>query len=149
MPTEQSTKDKSQLLVTEIELAFNTINKPRVTSDLEWEWDAKHQVILTHFARNFAQDILTVVERNLPDTWHNKNIKKAPKALREQLSPYGKLSTEQKILTMSATDESPGLIVIWWPWGHGNTYSLRIGLLDTQYDLANHAPQSWWQRLFD
>ena len=149
MPTEQSTKAKSQLLVTEIELAFNTINQPRVTSDLEWEWDAKHQVILTHFARNFAQDILTVIERNLPDTWHNKNIKKAPKALSEQLSPYGKLSTEQKILTMSATDESPGLIVIWWPWGHGNTYSLRIGLLDTHYDLANHAPQSWWQRLFN
>ncbi|GLX82673.1 hypothetical protein [Thalassotalea eurytherma] len=148
MPTEQSTKDKSQLLVTKIELAFNTINQPRVTSDLEWEWDAKHQVILTHFARNFAQDILTVVERNVPDTWHSKNIKKAPNSLREQFTPYGKLSTEQKIFTMSATKESPGLILIWWPWGHGNTYSLRIGLLDTQYDLANHAPQPWWQRLF-
>ncbi|QOL25314.1 hypothetical protein LP316_13585 [Thalassotalea sp. LPB0316] len=147
MPQEQLTKDHCQSLISAVESVFNKINQPRVTADLAWEWDDKHQVLLTHFARNFAPDIQALVAKELPEHWHVNNFKSAPRILREQLIRYGKLSKGQHYYTKSATDDCPALIAIWWPWGHGSTYSLRFGLLEHSYDLGQMAEPSIWHRL--
>jgi len=70
------------------------------------------------------------------EEWDKKSIKKAPKTIKEELGELANLSKEQLIFTRPANNETPAIAVIWWPWGHGATYSMRIKLLATNYDDA-------------
>ncbi len=147
MPQEQATLTHCKFLISAVEETFNTINQPRVTADLEWQWDEKNQILLTHFARNFAEPIQQVVKEQLPEHWQSNNIKKAPSSLYKQLKSYGKLTKDQCIFTRVQTDESPALIAVWWPWGHGSTFSLRIGILDEDYEVNDIGANGFWSNI--
>lgn len=60
------------------------------------------------------------------------------------------LTKEQLIFTRPASDETPAIAIIWWPWGHGATYSMRIKILTTDYDdvALQQAQASLIKRLF-
>ena len=123
-------------------------------SDLIWHWDDRLSVLLTEFAQNKSEDVITILRDVFAHEWDKKNIKKAPKDLKTQLGDLISLSKDQKIFTLPATDESnPTTVAIWWPWGHGGTYSLRLMLLDESYEF--HLPDnsranfvSFFKRLF-
>lgn len=141
MNDHQKTQAYCQSTINVVEDCFNQINQPRVTKDLAWEWDEKHRVVLTHFARNFADGIAVALEEHFADLWTAKTINRAPTQLKSQLLQYGKLSKTQKIFTMPASEDTPALVAIWWPWGHGNTFSLRLGVLEHDYDITqSHQP---------
>jgi len=101
---------------------------------LNWRWEESRQVMLSEFANGKAEQTLAVLRSNFTDEWDRKNIKKAPKALRDQLGELSKLSKEQKLFTRPATAQQPATIAIWWPWGHGATLSLRLTILKNNYE---------------
>ena len=68
------------------------------------------------------------------EEWSNKNIKKSPQAIKDELGELAKLTKEQLIFTRPATVDTPALAILWWPWGHGATYSIRIKILSVNYD---------------
>jgi len=103
---------------------------------LNWRWEESRQVMLSEFANGKAEQTLAVLRNNFADEWDRKNIKKAPKALRDQLGDLSKLSKEQKLFTRPATAQQPATLAIWWPWGHGATLSLRLTILKSNYEYT-------------
>jgi hypothetical protein len=55
--------------------------------------------------------------------WTMKSIDAAPQALREMCDKTGGLREGQRLL--AGTQDS--LFGLWWPWGNGQTITLRIG----------------------
>ena len=112
---------------------FNIITTP-LGDEISWRWDEDHNALLSEFSWEKKDRILTILRRLFSEEWHRKNINKAPKTIKDELAELAKLSKEQLIFTRPANDESPALAVIWWPWGHGATYSMRIKILNNNYD---------------
>jgi len=114
---------------------FSTITTP-LGDELTWRWEEKQSALLAEFSWEKKDRILTILRRLLSEEWHKKNIRKAPESLKAELGELANLNKEQLIFTKPATEETPALAVIWWPWGHGATYSMRIKILNSNYDDA-------------
>lgn len=114
---------------------FDTITTP-LGDELNWRWEERLSALLSEFSWEKKERILAVLRELFTEEWDKKSIKKAPKTIKEELGELANLSKEQLIFTRPATNETPAIAVIWWPWGHGATYSMRIKLLATNYDDA-------------
>ena len=101
---------------------------------LSWRWEDKFSVMLSEFSRNKKDKTLAALRLQFQHEWNKKTIKKAPTEIKDHLGPLIKLNKDQLILACPATDSTPAMIVLWWPWGHGGTYSLRLTLLDAPYE---------------
>lgn len=112
---------------------LNSITLP-LGDELSWRWEEKQSVLLTEFSWEKKERMLTILRRLFSEEWHKKNIKKSPASLKSELGELTKLSKEQLIFTKPATGNFPAIAVIWWPWGHGGTYSMRIKILNSNYD---------------
>jgi len=102
--------------------------------NIPWKYEKKFNVMLSEFAQNKSDVVLNYLRNTLTDEWHVKTAKKIPSSLKEQLGDLAKISKNQLILASPATDDSPAIVALWWPWGHGGTYSLRLILLDNSYE---------------
>lgn len=114
---------------------FSTITTP-LGDELTWRWEDKQSALLTEFSWEKKDRILTILRELFSEEWHKKNIKKAPKALKDELAELAILSKQQLIFTRPANAETPAIALMWWPWGHGATYSMRIKILKSNYDDA-------------
>ena len=101
---------------------------------LSWRWEDRFSVMLSEFSRDKKDKTLSALRQQFQHEWDKKTIKKAPQAIKDHLGPLIKLSKDQLILACPATDSTPPIIALWWPWGHGGTYSLRLALLDSPYE---------------
>ncbi len=118
---------------TQQDAQFNIITAP-LGDELNWRWEEQMSALLTEFSWEKKDRILVTLRELLSEEWNNKNIKKAPKSLKDELGELINLNKKQLIFTRPATDETPALAVIWWPWGHGATYSMRIKILTSTYN---------------
>lgn len=114
---------------------FDSITIP-LGDELTWRWDESKSALLTEFSWEKKERILTILRSLFSEEWHKKNIKKSPKALKLELAEYTNLIKEQLIFTKPATADFPAIALIWWPWGHGATYSMRLKILTSNYDEA-------------
>ncbi len=121
------------------ERIFSSVTTP-LGDELKWRWEDKMSALLAEFSWEKKERILKQLRQLFSDEWNKKSIKKAPKALKEELGQLAQLNKEQLVFTRPATENSPALAMIWWPWGHGATYSMRIKVLNINYsaeDIAN------------
>lgn len=102
---------------------------------LTWRWEDNHKSMLSEFARNKKDKTLAILRQQFDHEWTKKSIKSAPKILKEQLGQLTELSKDQILFTRPGSGESPTIIAIWWPWGHGATVSLRLTLVKDSYKL--------------
>ena len=109
---------------------------------LSWRWEDRFSVMLSEFSRNKKDKTLLALRQEFQHEWNKKTIKKAPKEIKDHLGPLIKLSKDQIILACPATETTPAMIALWWPWGHGSTYSLRLALLDTPYEYNEASANS-------
>ena len=109
--------------------------------DLTWRWEDNHKAMLSEFARNKKDNVLTVLRDQFDHEWNKRNIKKAPKALVDQLGELTKLTKDQLLFTIPAFGEQPAMVAIWWPWGHGATVSLRVAPIKSSYVMPENASQ--------
>lgn len=131
------------------ELVFNTVTTP-LGDELTWRWEATNAALLTEFSWEKKDRILALLRELFSEEWNKKSIKKAPKPLKDELGEFTSMSKQQLIFTRPASDDSPALAVIWWPWGHGATYSMRLKVLNINYtsDDINQAQVSLLAKLF-
>ncbi len=115
--------------------------------NITWQYDEKFNGMLSEFAQNKSDVVFANLKPQLIDEWDNKSAKRLPKALKEQLGDLAKVSKNQKILAVPATEELPTMVALWWPWGHGGTYSLRILLLEHSYSNETSEEPPLFQRL--
>ncbi|SEL86460.1 hypothetical protein SAMN05216262_12725 [Colwellia chukchiensis] len=112
---------------------FNSITTP-LGNELTWRWDAEFSALLTEFSWEKKVRVLQVLQQLFSEQWHKGNIKKAPKVLHTELAELAQLNKNQLIFTRRANHKTPALALIWWPWGHGSTYSMRIKILNGNYN---------------
>ena len=113
----------------------------------KWQWEGQREVLLSEFSKDKIEATLAVLREHYCHEWDRKSIKKAPKALKQQLGELAVLYKEQKLFTRPGEDGQPSAVAVWWPWGHGGTYSLRVKLLDETYQYVEAANEP--QGLFD
>lgn len=104
--------------------------------DLKWRFEPRLNAMLCEFSRDKNERIQQGISEHLPHLWDKKSIKKAPKALKDQLGKLAKLSNQQLIFSLPARETTPTLVALWWPWDHGGTYSVRLLALEQGYEIT-------------
>jgi hypothetical protein len=107
---------------------------PLLGDQLNWRWEDRFSVMLSEFSRDKKDNTLVALRQQFQHEWNKKTVKKAPLEIKNHLGPLIKLNKDQLILARPATDSTPAMIALWWPWGHGGTYSLRLAVLDSPYE---------------
>jgi hypothetical protein len=94
-----------------------------------WSWDARFSAVASSFAAAQEPIVRASAVRAFPRGWTTKSIEAAPLELRALAERTGGLRAGQRLL---GGDEAtcPTLFGLWWPWGNGETITLRIGSLD-------------------
>jgi hypothetical protein len=101
----------------ELASAFNGV--------LSWQWDNRFGAVLAEFGVNNKDSIRAILERYLSNTWDSSNIGSAPDAIQKINSHLGKLRSGQLLFTADPKQDA-FIYCAWWPWGNGQTISIRI-----------------------
>jgi hypothetical protein len=92
-----------------------------------WTWDSRLACIASTFSVADEDQARNAAAHALPTTWTEVTMRAASPALKSLADRYGGVRSGQLLLTGS----SYGHVTpfgLWWPWGNGETISMRIGL---------------------
>ena len=93
-----------------------------------WSWDDRFMKALTTFKSTDKETVQFILEKNFGNFWDYKKAKKSPQIIKDIVNSVGGMEKDQ--LIFSSNPESDILLVgNWWPWGSGDTISLRIGMV--------------------
>jgi hypothetical protein len=94
-----------------------------------WSWDPRLQCCTSSFTTEQEPAARTATAMALTTEYTSATIIRAPQALRDVADRAGGVRVGQLVLSCGPV---AGLIVygLWWPWGDGETVSLRVGLAD-------------------
>ena len=92
---------------------------------LKWQWEERNQTLLAEFSVDKKNQVWLVLQQHYTSCWDAKAFKKAPNEIKHQAGNFARLSKDQHLFS---TNVSPydRTMVVWWPWGHGATISIRI-----------------------
>jgi len=90
-----------------------------------WKWDHRFEAFLAEFSADNGYELRAILERDFSKVWDSLNIREAPDIVKMCNNNFGGLRSGQLLFT---TDPSQNVFVFgaWWPWGDGETISLRI-----------------------
>ena len=93
-----------------------------------WKWDHRFEALLAEFSAIDEDEVRAVLERDLSMVWNSSNIREAPNIVQISAGIFGGLRSGQLLFT---SDPSRDVFIFgaWWPWGNGETISLRIASL--------------------
>ena len=92
----------------------------------EWTWDSRFSTVGSSFTLALEPQARASAKHALTREWTVNTLADAPEGLRALAARSGGLRAGQKLL---AGDDDP-LFGLWWPWGNGQTITLRIGCFD-------------------
>ena len=109
-----------------------------------WSWDTRMSCITSSFSIQYEPDARAAAAQALPLEWTQVTLARAPVRLRDLAERTGGVRSGQLVLTGGPLD---GLFAfgLWWPWGNGQTISLRVGLADIE---AEREPYPQFRDLF-
>lgn len=94
---------------------------------LAWKWDDRFNTALAEFDVNDQKDILKIIETHMGDIWDGGNFQKAPEIIQLVIKFFGGLHPGQELYTTNP-ERDDLLLCAWWPWGNGQTISIRLGI---------------------
>ncbi len=94
---------------------------------LTWKWDDHFEAFLTEFTTETQDNVVSILEKHLNMTWDNASIEGAPGIIKSNAKYFGSLRQGQLLFT-TAPESSNHIIAAWWPWGNGQTISVRIAI---------------------
>lgn len=92
---------------------------------LSWEWDGRFSAALAVAKDPQHHEVLALLASHFTFPWDTSNIDQAPERVVALGDSWGGLWPGQRIFTRDP-EEDPLLYAVWWPWGGGGTFSLRI-----------------------
>jgi hypothetical protein len=94
-----------------------------------WSWDPRLLCCTSSFTTEQEPAARTATVIALPNEWTTSTIVRAPQQLRDVVERAGGVRQGQLVLSNGPLN---GLLIygLWWPWGDGETVSLRVGLAD-------------------
>jgi len=96
---------------------------------LKWKWDDRFEALLAEFTLQTQDTVTGVLKKHLRNAWDDKTIKKAPDAVKTSSRYFGNLRKGQLLFT-TAPEDSDQILAVWWPWGDGQSVSVRITVAD-------------------
>jgi hypothetical protein len=107
-----------------------------------WSWDSRLISLASTFTVPYEAQARKAAALALPVEYTSVSIAGAPHEMREVATRTGGLRPGQFLFGGGPTG---GLSAfgLWWPWGDGETISLRVGLIDVE---PGREP---WRRLRD
>ncbi len=90
-----------------------------------WRWDNRFEGFMTEFSTDNEDKFRTILEIDFTKVWYDSNIGEAPDIEQVCNDTFGGLQSGQLLFT---TDPNQDVFICgaWWPWGDGDTISLRI-----------------------
>ena len=102
-----------------------------------WEWDSRFKTVLAQISVKEKDTVEKTLVNYLGTAWDSVTIKKAPESEQRILESLGGMMSGQFFYT-AGLPENGIIFCAWWPWGNGQTISIRLGtnledstLLDT------------------
>ena len=92
---------------------------------LSWKWDSRFDTVLAEFGTDKKNSVRAILDQYLSNTWDSANIGKAPDAVQRINIDLGKLRSGQLLFTSDPRQDT-FIFCAWWPWGDGQTISIRI-----------------------
>jgi hypothetical protein len=92
---------------------------------LAWEWDDRFEAVLATCTTANKEDIQLSLKSLLKTIWDNSNTEDAPDVVLDAISHFGGLMPGQLLFT-SDLNQDILLCCVWWPWGDGETFSIRV-----------------------
>jgi hypothetical protein len=110
-----------------------------------WSWDPRLSCVTSSFTTEQEPAARTATKMALQNEWNAQTIVRAPQQLRDVVERCGGVRQGQLVLS---TGPINGLMVfgLWWPWGDGETTSLRVGLADVD---PNREPYGKFRDVFN
>ena len=96
---------------------------------LSWQWESRFETALAEFSVDNKDKVRAILERYLNIAWDSSSIGKAPDNVQKIASYLGGLRSEQLLFT-SDPNRDAFIFGAWWPWGDGQTISIRIAPSD-------------------
>jgi hypothetical protein len=93
---------------------------------LSWEWDGGFSAALAVAQAPQHTEVLTLLDELFTSSFDHTNIGKARGQVAPLSGQLGGLRPGQKMLSLDPEDD-PLLFALWWPWGGGDRFSLRVG----------------------
>ena len=94
---------------------------------LSWKWDERFQTVLAEFQVDKKDQVLDILKRRLDRMWDISNIEKAPAAVQTIAGSFGGIMPDQLLLSTDP-DREDLVFCAWWPWGNGETVSIRLAI---------------------
>ncbi len=103
-----------------------------------WKWDSRFGTALAEFHVNDKEKVGAILQPYLSAVWNSANISKAPDVVQMVAKHFGGLRAGQVLLS---SDPNKGICLFgaWWPWGDGQTISLRVTPYDTRLSALDMA----------
>lgn len=92
---------------------------------LAWKWDDRFQTVLAEFNVDNKERIHNSLLSRLDRIWDSSNIEKAPVVAQTIISNLGGIMPGQLLYT-SDPGQDALVFCAWWPWGNGETISIRL-----------------------
>jgi hypothetical protein len=92
---------------------------------LAWKWDDRFQTVLAEFNVDNKTLVHNALERRLDRIWDSSHIEKAPEVVQTIIAGFGGIMPGQLLLT-SDPGRDAVVFCAWWPWGNGETISIRL-----------------------
>jgi len=94
----------------------------------KWEWDDRFRAALSPLRLSDSSTAHSLLERSFGTGWSLDSIGAAAPAILRVAESFGGLHPGQELF-VSARGLAVGVCACWWPWGDGETISVRIALL--------------------
>lgn len=95
-------------------------------ADLAWEWDSRFKTALAQINIKEKNAIEAILENYLGTAWDSDTINTAPEKVQRILARLGGLMSGQLFYAVGLAER--GIVFCaWWPWGNGQTISIRLG----------------------
>jgi hypothetical protein len=109
-----------------------------------WSWDPRLLCVTSSFTIEQEPAARKATQLALQEEWTTATIARAPALLRDVVERAGGIRQGQLALSAGPFN---GLLAygLWWPWGDGETISLRVGLADVD---PNREPSGRFRDVF-
>jgi hypothetical protein len=96
---------------------------------LSWKWDDWVGTIMTEFNDDKIENVRGTLEKFFPFSCDKSNINAAPQIVQTLDKHLGGLRSTQLLFTSNPSREAL-VFGAWWPWGNGETISLRVAIFN-------------------
>ena len=92
---------------------------------LEWSWEGRFGAALAQFTAADTDKVIGLIRPHFVSMWDSSIIAEAGPRITDFCAQLGGLRSGQ-LLFASDPDQDILLFGAWWPWGNGQTISIRI-----------------------